>query len=102
MIFIYTFKRINRGFNYYFEKTLNQGEEILIKIPDVSFSKANVSDIGFQADTGISLYATLSEDMDTAQWAKISEGDHINKTVNVIKAVSSSDSQKLILRVMMC
>ena len=75
---------------------------MFIKIPDVSFSKSKISDIGFQTDDGISLYATLSEDTEKAQWVKISEGDNINRTVNVLKAVSSSDNQKLILRVIMC
>ncbi len=102
MIFIYTFKRINRGFNYYFEKVLSSGEEIYIKIPDVSFSKTKISDIGFQSDTGIVLSATLCEDIDSADWIEINDGDNINKTVNVIKAKSTDDNQRLILRVIMC
>lgn len=74
----------------------------MIRIPDVSFSKTRISDIGFQADDGISLYATLSEDEDGAMWEAIHPGDEINNTINIIRAVSSSDKQKLILRVMMC
>ena len=102
MIFIYTFKRINRGFNYYFEKVLYSGEQIDIKLPDVSFSKMKISEIGFQADSGISLGATLSETVDDAKWVEINNGDFINKTVNIIRASSTEDNQRLILRVIMC
>lgn len=102
VIFIYTFKRINRGFDYYFEKTLSAGEEICIKLPDVSLTKTKIYDIGFQADDGILLYGTLSGNTDGASWKEIVSGDDINKTVNIIKAVSSAENQKLIIRVIMC
>jgi len=81
---------------------LSSGEEIYIKIPDVSLSRMKISDIGFQADPGIVLSATLSEDLSTAEWIGINNGDNINKTINIIKAKSNDDSQRLILRVIMC
>ena len=81
---------------------MSANEEICLRIPDISLSKTKISEIGFQADSGISLYATMSENPDTAKWQKISSGDDINKSISYIRAESSLDGQNLVVRIMMC
>mgnify|MGYP004652606505 CR=1 FL=1 len=82
------------GFSFYYERNLDPGETRYLKMPAVSPNKRGINDIGFAYESGISLYATLSEEpfRDNAIWQKINPFDEINKTVSYIKIENTAQS----------
>lgn len=73
----------------------------MIKIPDISFTKRAISDIAFQCDDNIKLYATISEDPDDAVWFEISNGDVVNKAVSMFKIQCENASGRATIRLIM-
>ena len=86
------------GFSFYCDELIPRGETRYLKTPVISPNKRGVNDVGFAYETGITLYATLSEDptKDSAIWAEINPFTEINKTVSCIKIVNNSDTPKRI------
>lgn len=85
------------AFSYSFERVLAAGETILLKMPVVSSNKRGVNDIGFTAEDGITLYATLSarpENDSVTVWQEIRPYDEINKTTAYIKIVNNSGDKR--------
>ena len=93
---MYEFKRITNGFNYIFEKVFASGESAILKMPTVTPNKRGINDIGFAAEDGITLYATISGDpeKETVIWQEINPFDEINKTTSYIKIVNTSAERK--------
>lgn len=82
------FKNSSNAFNYSYERILKPGETVLLKMPPVSANKRGINDIGFIADEGVDLFATLSSrpgNDDVTMWQKIQPYDTINKTTAYIK-----------------
>ena len=101
---MYEFKRTTSAFNYLFERNLQSGEEIIVKIPDISPNKRSINDIGWQSDTDdeIVLYATLSDEpeSDNAIWQEIGSMCEINKTVSALKVVNVGTARhKILMRI---
>lgn len=92
----YEFQRGTNGFNYNFEKIMDENSEILLKMPPVSPNKRGINDIGFAAEEGIVLYATISEkpEQESAIWQEIQAHDEINKTTSYIKIKNTTDEKK--------
>ena len=86
------FRNSSNAFNYSFERVLKPGETVILKMPPVSANKRGINDIGFIADEGVDLFATLSsrpENDDVTMWQKIQPNDTINKTTAYIKLVNT-------------
>ena len=100
---LHKFQRSTNGFDYYFEKTLEPNEEIVLKMPSVSPNKRGVNDIGWQTDGDAILYATLSykPDSDSAIWTKIEDYDDINKTISYIKIVNGDGVCRVAIRALL-
>ena len=92
----YEFTRSTTGFQYTFEKSIPANTTILLKMPPVSANKRGVNDIGWVAESGVNLYATLSTYplADTAIWQQLQPYDEVNKTTNYIKIENTADSAK--------
>ena len=90
------FKRTTNGFNYTFEKDIAAGATEILKMPTVTPNKRGINDIGFAADDGIILYATISAEpeKDSAIWQEINPFDEINKTTSYIKVVNTTGEKK--------
>lgn len=90
------FKRTTNGFNFVFEEAIAPGKTVILKMPPISPNKRGINDVGFAADNGISLYATISSqpEDDGAIWQEIQPFDEINKVTSYIKIVNSSDESK--------
>lgn len=86
-------QKSTNGFDYYFEKELAPGEEILLKMPAISPNKRGVNDIGWQVNGDIELWATLSYKPESASaiWTKIENYDEVNKTVSYIKIINNDE-----------
>lgn len=91
---LYEFIKSATAHNYYFEKELSAGEEIIVKIPRTSPGKEEVIDIGWICTNGATVYATLSAEPenDAALWQELEDGCAVNKTVSAIKVVASSEA----------
>lgn len=88
------FKNDSNAFNFSFEKMLEPESEIILKMPPVSPNKRGINDIGFTAEEGITLYATISAkpySNDTI-WQEIQPFDEINKTTAYIKIKNTSEN----------
>lgn len=96
------FKNTTSGFNYIFDEDVPAGETLLLKMPPVTAHKRGINDIGFMADTNITLYATILESPDVDRdddWQEIQPFDEINKTTAFLKIVNESDhSGRVIVR----
>ena len=99
-----SFKNVERGFNFVYEKELAANETVIVEMPPVTPNKRGVNDIGWQTDGDVTLYGTLSgqPESDTALWQEIKESDEVNKTVSAIKVVNSGAACKVAIRVIMC
>lgn len=100
------FKSKGNGFCFSYEKELEPGETRLLKMPRVSANKRGVNDIGFAAEHGITIYATLSEkpqNDEVTLWQEINPFDEINKTAAYIKIVNSGEQPARInVRAILC
>ncbi len=99
----YTFQRTTNGFDYYFERSLEPNEEILLKMPAVSPNKRGVNDIGWQTDGDAVFYATLSykPESESAIWTKIEDYDEINKTISYIKIVNGNNKCRVAVKALL-
>ena len=90
------FKNVSNAFNFYFEKNIAPKSFIVLKMPSVSANKRGINDIGFTAEDGITIQATLSSNPydDTALWQEIRPFDEINKTATYLKIINNSDNSK--------
>ena len=81
------FSRITNAFNYVFEKKLKAKETVYVKMPTVSANKRGINDIGWQAESGIVLYGTMSRkpQNDDALWQLIAPMTQINRTISALK-----------------
>lgn len=99
-----SFKNTANGFNYAYEKSIAAGDSVILKMPVVSPNKRGINDIGFTAEDGIRLYATISsspESPDTI-WQEINEYDEINKTTGYIKIENTTGEAKRVnIRIIM-
>lgn len=98
------FKRTTNGFNYVYEKNLDAGEEVILKMPPISPNKRGINDIGFSYDGDVTLYGTLSRKADSKNtiWQQIMPFDEINKTVSYLKIINGEESTARInIRVLM-
>lgn len=96
---LYNFKRDNgTGFEFYFEKELGAGEEIILKMPPISANKRAINDIAWQSENSVTIYATLSSSLNTALWSVLDDGDEINKCAQFIKIVAN-DGGKVYVRI---
>jgi hypothetical protein len=79
------------GFSFYFDKLIPAQETWYLKMPVVSPNKRGVNDVGFAYESGITLYATLSEDptKETAIWMQVNPFTELNKTVSCLKIVNT-------------
>lgn len=95
------FKSTLNGFNYVFEKELNKGEELFLKMPPVSANKRGINDIGWQTDGSVKLYGTLSKNLSDALWSEIEENFEVNKTVSALKILNEGEKCKIAVRVIL-
>lgn len=93
------------GFHYMFEKNIEPGKEVVVKMPSVTANKRSINEIAWQSDSDVTLYGTLSKDYDDdkkAMWQEISEDYDVNKCVTALKFVGGADGGQVIVRVIMC
>ena len=100
------FKNTSNAFNYSFERVLKPAETVLLKMPPVSANKRGINDIGFAAEEGVSLFATLSsrpEREGVTLWQEIRPFDTINKTTAYIRIENTSqvEAKKVNIRVIL-
>lgn len=100
---IHQFKERNGGFNYVFEYDLAANEEIILQMPRISPNKRGVNDIAWQANGNITLYGTLSPNIDSpdALWQEIGEEYDINKCTYALKIVADEEPCKVIIRALL-
>lgn len=81
------------GFCFIYERELEAGEEILLKMPIVTANKRGVNDVGFAYENGICLYGTLSgnPEGENAIWQQIQPYDEVNKTTSYLKIVNTGE-----------
>ena len=98
------FTRVTDAFNYVYEKSLEEGEIVILAMPAVSPNKRSVNDIGWQTDGDATLYGTLSSspENESALWQELKDGDEVNKTVSAIKIVNGGTACNVAIRVIMC
>lgn len=91
------------GFNFVFEKDLNAGETIYVKMPAVSANKRGINDIGWMSNGDLKLYGTLAKNPknDNALWQEIRQYDDVNKVISAFKIVNNGDSCKIEMRVIL-
>ena len=100
------FTNNSNAFGYSYEKEIMPNETRLLKMPRVTPNKRGVNDVGFAAENGIELYATLSANPNNdkqALWQRINNFDEINKTSSYLKIINTSENPKRInIRAIMC
>ena len=109
---ILEFDRTTNAFNYVFERYLNEGESIIIKMPSVSANKRGVNDIGWISDCEVyddgtpklKLYGTFSRNPRNpdALVQEIRVNDEINKVTSAIVVVNHGTRCKLEMRAIFC
>ena len=94
------FKRTGGAFNYIFEKNLAEGEIVILKMPEVSANKRNISGIGWQSDGNVKLYGTLSSQPENpnALWQEINENEVVNKTIVALKIENTDTACNIAIR----
>ena len=99
-----SFKNVERGFNFVYEKELAANETVIVEMPPVTPNKRGVNDIGWQTDGDVTLYGTLSSNPESekALWQKIKDSDEVNKTVAAIKIVNNGAACNIAIRAIMC
>lgn len=96
------FKKVTNGFNFVYEKDLKANEEVILAMPTVSPNKRGINDIGWQTDGNVTIYGTLSSNLENALWQKINENDEVNKTVSALKIVNGNSICKIVIRAILC
>lgn len=91
----YEFDRTTNAFNFVFELTIAEYDEIGVKMPVVSANKRGINDIGWASDAGLDEYdvpkiklsGTLAKNPKdkNAIWQEIQANDEINKCVSALK-----------------
>ena len=98
---LYEFDRTGTtGFNFVFEKDLEEKETIIVKMPAVSANKRGINDIGWLSDGDITLYGTLARNpkSEKALWQEIRVNDEVNKVTNAIKIVNNGGACRIEMR----
>jgi hypothetical protein len=100
---VYGFKKTSNAFNYVFEKWLDTGDKIIVRLPATSPNKRGINDIGWisNAESGkLTLSGTFSDNpsSDDALWMVIRENDEINKTTAALKIENSGKPCKIEIR----
>ena len=100
---MYYFKRETTGFSFTFDKWLEPGETIIVKMPSVSANKRGVNDIGWisNAKEGqLILRGTFAENpkSEDALWMEIRNNDEINKTTAALKIENRGERCKIEIR----
>lgn len=95
-----TFKNTTNGFNFVFERKLEEHETVIVKMPVVSPNKRGINDIGWQTDGAVQLYGTICRDPESrdALWQEIEPCDEVNKTVSAIKVENLGGACRIIIR----
>ena len=98
------FYRTTNAFSFVFEKDLEMGDILVVKMPEVSANKRGVNDIGWMCDGNIKLYATLSENpkSEKALWQEIRDYDEVNKVASAIAIVNEGDDCRFEMRAILC
>lgn len=109
-------ERTTNAFSFVFEKDLEMGEAIMVKMPAVSANKRGVNDIGWMSDCDVDidkdgneipklkLYGTLSENpkSEKALWQEIRVNDEVNKVVSALLIVNNGDACRFEMRAILC
>ena len=109
---LYEFDWTGNAFNYVFEKDLDAGEELIVKMPSVSANKRGVNDIGWLSNCDVEvdekgnkkpklkLYGTLARNpkSENALWQEIRENDEINKVTSALKIVNDGGACRIEMR----
>lgn len=100
---VHNFTERQGGFNYVFDYNLKAKEEIILQMPRISPNKRGVNDIAWQTDGDVTLYGTLSPDLEAsdALWQEISEEYDINKCTYGLKIVNGSTPCKVVIRALL-
>ena len=81
------------GFSYEFNKELEAGEEVIVKMPVPTANRRGVNDIGWQSESeNVEIYGTLYSDVGNVPdwaWERIGEDEDINKTVRAINVINT-------------
>ena len=90
---LYDFERTTSAFNFVFEKDLEPGEKIYVRMPPVSSNKRGINDIGWIASGDVSLRGTLSRDPknQNALWQDIKPYAEINKVTAFIEITNNDN-----------
>lgn len=84
---VYECNNTTNAFNFVFEKDLDIGETLIVKMPRISPNKRGVNDIGWLTDgENVKLYGTVSKDprKPNALYQEIRDYDEINKVTSAI------------------
>jgi hypothetical protein len=100
---LYYFKRETTGFSFVFDKWLETGEKIYLRMPAISANKRGVNDIGWMSNAekgALTISGTFAENpkSDDALWMVIRENDEINKTTAALKIENSGKRCKIEIR----
>ena len=94
------FERITNAFNFVFEKDLEAGETVIVKMPAVSANKRGVNDIGWLSDGDVTLYGMLAKNAKNpnALCQKINENDEVNKVTSALVIVNNGGACRIEMR----
>lgn len=93
------FKTDNTCFEYYYEDDLKANEIVYLKMPPISANKRSINDIGWQCESEMTVYATLSHKLsDDVLWSEIKNEQEINKTVQYLKIAAGNSGGKIYVR----
>lgn len=109
-------ERTTNAFSFVFEKDLEMGETIMVKMPAVSANKRGVNDIGWMSNCDVDiddegneipklkLYGTLSENpkSEKALWQEIRVNDEVNKVVSALLVVNNGGACRFEMRAILC
>ena len=97
---ILEFERTTNAFNFVFERNLNAGEEVIVKMPAVSANKRGINDIGWICNGDVTISGTLAKNPKNpdALWQEIRDFDEVNKVTSALKITNKGGDCKIEIR----
>ena len=97
---ILEFERTTNAFNFVFERNLEAGEEVIVKMPAVSANKRGINDIGWASNGNVTVSGTLAKNPKNpdALWQEIRDFDEVNKVTSALKIKNNGDACRIEIR----